>query len=349
MLIKTLTLVATLAIAAGGATWYRMNTPKPDTVVGVAPSPQPKTIDTPLDAKSTTDRNESANTNSPIDFAESLARELKAEFAARIDEVAIQARLYRIRQDVMERFPATGLDDFNVAIRQAFPDHADAIFALMDNLDRYNDWLDQETAALMDLGPLERHGTLWAKRRALFGDDADQIWADEHNELARKQEQVQNLLAELNQAEHRTLDETLYQLNTRLKTTLGDDLMQYGDANSVITKVFFGLASVQDALKSMPPEQRQNEIDDIRRQMGYSEEQVGRLRERDQERNRRWNNGLAYMTEREKVVSTLTGDERRQALSELRKQHFGIEAKTIRLEEENDFFRYERPRVYGRN
>ncbi|GGX43815.1 hypothetical protein [Saccharospirillum salsuginis] len=349
MLIKTLTLVATLAIAAGGATWYRLNSPKPDALVGTTVSPQPTNIEQPLKTANTTNRQASANTESPRDFVDALARELKAEFGPRIEEVSIQARLYRIRLDVMERFPASGLNDFNSAIRQAFPDHARAILALMDKLDRYNDWLDRETAALMDLAPLERHGTLWAKRRELFGDDADLIWADERNKLARKQEEMQTLLAELNQAEHSTLDETLYQLETRMKDTLGEDLAQYGDVNSVITKVFFGLTSVQKTLKALPPEQRQNEIDDIRRQMGYSEEQVERLHKRDQERNRRWNNGHAYMAERETLVSTLTGDERRRALNDLREQYFGVEAKTIRLEEENGFFRYERPRVYGRN
>ena len=349
MLIKTLTLFTGLVIAAGGAIWFGSNQSERETTAGAPASSNPTDGEEPTRTASSVNLNENKTTVAPRNLAESLARELKAEFEAQIDDVSIQARLYRIRQDVIERFPATGLDDFNTAIRRAFPDHAEAILALMTKLDRYNDWLDRETAALMDLAPLERHGTVWAKRRDLFGDDADLIWADEHNDLARKQEQVQTILAELNQAEHSTLDETLYQLNTRLKTTLGEDLIQYGDANSVITKVFFGLDPVQDTLKALPPEQRQKEIDDIRRQMGYSEEQVAKLRERDQERNKRWDNGHAYMAERETVISTLSGEERRQALADLRERYFGVEAKTIRLEEENGFFRYERPRVYGRN
>lgn len=350
MLTKTLIVVTGLAIASAGALWFGLNDSPVETAA--APNTRSQSAGIAAEAQRATPAADE-RTHQPArpaeNFAAALARELAEEFGLRIDEIAIQARLYRIRQDVVERFPANGLNDFNTAIRTAFPDHAEAILALMDRLDRYNDWLDRETAALMDLAPLERHGALWAKRRELFGDDADLIWADERNELARKQEEVQSILAELNRTDHGTLGETLYQLNTRLKATLGEDLVQYGDANSVITNVFFGLDSVQDTLKRLPPEQRQDEIDAIRRRMGYSEEQVDRLRARDRKRNRRWDNGLNYMEERRRLTATLDADDRQQALSDLRERYFGHEAPTIEREEESGFFRYERPRVYGRN
>lgn len=324
------------------------STPEPSSATGdtettdtanppVALKPEPVSDDT------------SPNSDRTDNFIEALAREMKDAFGSRIDDVAIQARLYNIRQDVMDRFPVNGLNDFNAAVRLAFAAHADGILTLMDRLDRYNDWLDRETAALMDLPVLERHGTLWAKRRELFGNDAEAIWADERLERERKQDEVQTILTDMNETDYGTLNETLHQLRTRLNTTLGEDVSQYGEANSVITQVFFGLDTVQAKLEQLPAEQRQDEIDAIRRQMGYSEEQIERLRDRDQTRNQRWDNGLAYMAERDAVTDQLEGEALQNAIHDLQERYFGAEAPTIRLEEENDFFRYERPRVYGRN
>ncbi|MCK7512873.1 MAG: hypothetical protein MZV70_58535 [Desulfobacterales bacterium] len=70
----------------------------------------------------------------------------------------------------------------------------------------------------------------------------------------------------------------------------------------------------------------------------------------DAKREQRWNNGLEYMQERNAIVENFTGPEQEDKLKDLREKYFQDEANTIEREEENDkFFRFERPHVYGRN
>lgn len=111
---------------------------------------------------------------------------------------------------------------------------------------------------------------------------AREIWADERSELARKQQEVQSILAELDNANHLGLNETLYQLITSLSETFEGPYQHLIDDSSMVTKIFFSLGSVQRQLQRMPPEERQNQIDEVRRQLGYSESQIDRLRQRDE-------------------------------------------------------------------
>lgn len=62
-----------------------------------------------------------------------------------------------------------------------------------------------------------------------------------------------------------------------------------------------------------------------------------------------WENGKAYMTERQALAQQYTGDQLKQELDSLRRQYFESSARTIELEESDGFFRFNRPRVYGRN
>lgn len=282
-------------------------------------------------------------------FVDSLANQLLEKFGARIDEVAIQARLFGIRKEVLKKYPANGLPYFNRAIQQAFPEQAAGILDLMAKLEAYNEWLITENRTLIELSPLELHGVIWNKRRELFADQADLIWADERSELARKQQEVQSILAELDEAGHLGLNEMLYQLRTSLSETFEGPYQHLVDDSSMVTKVFFSLESVQRQLQRLPPVERQDRIDEVRRRLGYSESQIDRLRQRDRKKNDRWEKGRAYMAEREKLLMESDSHVREQALDKLRREFFGHEARTIKLEEESGFLRYNRPRIYGRN
>jgi hypothetical protein len=84
--------------------------------------------------------------------------------------------------------------------------------------------------------------------------------------------------------------------------------------------------------------------------MGFSEESVKEMEKVDADNNQRWDVGLKYMEERKQVVSQFQEEQQKEKLKALREKYFGDEAQTIQLEEENDgFFRFERPRYYGRN
>ena len=47
-------------------------------------------------------------------------------------------------------------------------------------------------------------------------------------------------------------------------------------------------------------------MNSIRRQLGYSQEQIDALALKDEERSLRWENGLAYMAEREALVASVS-------------------------------------------
>ena len=99
----------------------------------------------------------------------------------------------------------------------------------------------------------------------------------------------------------------------------------------------------------MSNEQRQQEIDTIRRTIGFDETQIEYLAEQDQVKDKRWLNGYSYMEARQGLHNEFSGEELDTELADLREKHFKHEAPTIAREEEDEFFRYKRQRVYGRN
>ncbi|WP_404364220.1 hypothetical protein [Marinobacter sp.] len=282
-------------------------------------------------------------------FTQKLAIELLETWGETIHSKRTQAKMLAVQRKIVSRYPSQGEALFRQAVTIAFPDYAEEIFNTLALVVRYEEWLEANHLTLTDLSPLERDGALWQKRRDLFGDDAGVIWADEKQMWARKQKQVQDVIQKLDQARHSSLSESLYQFRTALEETYGAGLGQMGVDNGTIAQVYFGFESVQGRLREMSPGQRQKSVNEVRKQLGYSDEQIDRLEVRDQRREERWANGYSYMEKRQSLEGSLTGPELESALSELREQHFNHEARTIALEEENGFFRYERPRLYGRN
>jgi hypothetical protein len=118
---------------------------------------------------------------------------------------------------------------------------------------------------------------------------------------------------------------------------------------SVSAEVFLRMEGVQRELAALSPGARAREIAFIRRELGFDEEEIARLEELDARREARWQNGLAYMDERARIAATFEGDALDEELGVLRERYFAHEADTIEAEERDGFFRYERPRIYGRN
>jgi hypothetical protein len=115
------------------------------------------------------------------------------------------------------------------------------------------------------------------------------------------------------------------------------------------TEHFLRLEPVQQELGSLSPGDRANALAGIRRGMGFDDGQIERLALRDAALQARWDVGLAYMEERGRLAASFEGEALEQELRHLRQRTFGHEAQTIEREEADDFFRFERPRVYGRN
>jgi len=172
-------------------------------------------------------------------------------------------------------------------------------------------------------------------------------------ELARAaaegEEALRDSLLSLRDADDATIEYKLDVFLRGLQDALEGKSREILRYRGVLTEIFLRIDSVQRDLAALDPGSRQSALDHIRREMGFTDEEVARMQEVDAQREARWQNGLAYMVERERVEATFEGEVLEEELQHLRERHFGYEAETIAREEQQGFFRYERPRIYGRN
>jgi hypothetical protein len=285
-----------------------------------------------------------------ISLEDQLVKELQKYYGATISEKSTQASIYDIRKNIVGSRP-DGREFFYKVLKRAFPDLADEIKATLDKLDLYHQWLMENDAVLAQMTEEARMAALWEKRIELFGEDAREIWVDEMMATDSRKAKMLDTLDFINGSTDMTLDDKLQLYQESLEETYKDTPEAYLlDQKPILAKIFFSIDSVQNELKQMSPEDRQKAINTIRRDMGFSQELVEEMEKVDQDNNQRWNVGLKYMEERKRVVETYQGDQQKEQLKALREKYFGDEAQTIQLEEENDgFFRFERPRYYGRN
>ncbi|MBS3758315.1 MAG: hypothetical protein KGY61_06600 [Desulfobacterales bacterium] len=279
-----------------------------------------------------------------------LVKELKERYGDTIFQKSTQTILLRVKKFLTDLYPEDGKKRFYKILKRAFPDQADRIIETLAKMEQYNRWLADNRHLLADMSSLERKGALWEKRRELFGPMAKKIWSEEVLAYEERKRDMRETISLLDESYDTTIEEKLDIYKSTLNQTYEDSPEEYILANKgMLAKVFFGIDAVQKQIKQMTPEERQWEINQIRRDFGYTEEQIQKMEAVDAERNRRWKNGRVYMKAREALVQKYEGPELEKRLQKLREKHFKHEAKTIRLEEEDGFFRYERQRVYGRN
>jgi hypothetical protein len=283
-------------------------------------------------------------------FSDQIVKELQKYYGKTISDKSTQASIIGIRDFVMSTHPANGKALFYSILKRAFPDYADEIIKTLDKLDQYNHWLEDNKKMLSRMTATQRAAALWEKRRELFGDDAEKIWSGEMLATEARKAKMQDTLAVLNKSDDLTIDDKMKIFQGVIRETYKGTPEEYIlGQNNILSKVFFSIDSVQDELKKMSPEQRQLEMNNIRKKMGFAEQQVEAMARRDADNTLRWETGLQYMKEREAVVKQYDGPEREEKLNVLREQYFDDEAKTIELEEKDDFYRFKRPHIYGRN
>ena len=73
-------------------------------------------------------------------FIDSLSTRMKQQHGHEIQDVLVQLSMADFRDFVLEEFPDNGLSVFQQIMKNAFPEYADAIFALLANMRSYNDW-----------------------------------------------------------------------------------------------------------------------------------------------------------------------------------------------------------------
>jgi hypothetical protein len=279
-----------------------------------------------------------------------LVMMLRHLYADRISSTGVQILMAQVRTQVQTLFPEDWARRFPQILEAAFPGYSAKILATLANVDAFDRWLSASEDMLAGLTQEEREKAILAKKQELFGAEA----AGELEAEARASE-----------ARASAMGETIRSLETSADTTLDQKLDVYVDAlhenfgdgpnaialenAGVLAQAFFGLESVSRQLAALDPEARQEKINDIRRELGYDDEQIAALEEDDREREADWQAGYAYMNERRSLESRYSGDELEQQLADLRRRHFGDVSRTIELEEKDGFFRFERPRYYGRN
>lgn len=352
---KTAVLVAAAAVllAAAGLGYFLIRKPSNvQTVPGETRSSAVEKISgegsaQPLQGKSAST---SPGRSEKLSLEDQLVMEMKKFYGKTISQKSIQMNLLRVKRFLLQRYPEDGSAMFYRIVKRAFPDLADEIIITLKKMEQYKNWVEENANRLSEMNKLEKEGAIWEKRTALFGEEAREMWSEEILAFEEKKQQVHETISYLDEAE----DLTIYEKLDIYRDTLRDAYEGSSEAFvlqniDLQAKVFFGIDSVQNELKQLDPEQRQWEINKIRTEMGFTQAQVEKMEEMDDYRNRRWENGLAYIAEREIVMQEADGPEREDRLKELRVKYFKHEAKTIELEEKDGFFRYNRPRVYGRN
>jgi len=283
-------------------------------------------------------------------LSDQFVRELQKYYGKTIAEVATQASLYELRKSFIGSHPDKGRELFFSLLKRAFPGYALAIMTTLDKLDAYNRWLADNKAMLSGMSATERLAAMQKKRKELFGDDAGKIWSGEELATESRKAKVQDALAYLNQTRDMTMDERIEVYQGALQETYANTPERFIlDQGPLLAKVFFSMDAVQNELKQMNPRERQEEINRIRKKMGFTDRQVERMAKRDADNELRWEAGLNYMKDREAVVKQYSGAQQEDRLKELREQYFDDEANTIEREEQADFFRFRRPHIYGRN
>ncbi|MBI5505537.1 MAG: hypothetical protein HY899_12100 [Deltaproteobacteria bacterium] len=271
-------------------------------------------------------------------------------YGDRISSTSVQILMAQIRTQVMTLFPGDWSSRFRRILEAAFPGYSAQILATLANVDSFDRWLAANDEELAVLTPEEREEAVLAKKEELFGEQAVEELEAEARASQQREQAMGETIRSLEESDDTTLDEKLDVFKDALHENLGDGPAALALENgSVLAQAFFGLDSVSRQLAALDPAARQERINDIRREFGYDEEQIAELEKDDREREADWQNGFKYMDERRSLESSYSGAQLEQQLASLRQRYFGDEARTIELEERDGFFRFERPRLYGRN
>lgn len=278
---------------------------------------------------------------------EALVTAMRERYGARLDEPSVQMRMLEdLMRYFQKRSPDRWREELLAFLKKAFPERYEELAALLRNREDYEKWVKDNDAYLRGLGEKERHAAVWDARNRLFGKDvAERLWAAE-----LKNQALADTLRSLDALEGATVTQKLSTYKQRLKEVHGVAADAYlARHQQELMNRFLDLSSIQHDLTRMVPEERSRNLRAIRKEMGLDEEALNRWDSLDQTRDTRWDAGARYMAERATLAKELSGEALETRLQEVRARYFGTEADIIAQEEAGGFFRFERPRVWGRN
>ncbi|MGD9210979.1 MAG: hypothetical protein PVI90_09380 [Desulfobacteraceae bacterium] len=304
-----------------------------------------------------TENNPSSPPTDPVEFEKWTMDYLRKKFGDSIQSKSRQADLLGLRDYMMKRYPEDWQSMLYNIVNGAFPENADAVFETFAQFDTYNQWFEDNASNLVSLDYEMIKERLNQKQYEIFGDTAAEIWSPES-----KTKLIKDVLSILNHAENTPLEDQLYVFknavedayhldNEHAGSSDADQLLSELNKNKIynMTSAFISLDSVQSDLSTMHPDERAESLYQIRSQMGFDDAALEAMAQQDRENDQKWQNGAEYMTAREELTKEYSGDELEIRLEDLREKYFDDEAQTIAAEENADFFRYKRKRIYGRN
>lgn len=272
---------------------------------------------------------------------------LRARYGAQIQHPYVQIKML---ERLIRYFRAQSPDRWQQALldllREAFPDRLAELTAILQHWLDYERWMEEQRTALQGLGEKERRAAIREARERLFGKEAaESIWASE-----LKGQAAADALRAADALQGAGVSERLERYKEGLEDAYQDQTGEHLERHrQEVLDRFLDLDSVQRDLSALTPEERERSLREIRQGLGLSEEALQRWDALDRERDARWDAGARYMQEREALAKQYSGDALEQRLREIRARHFGAEAETIAAEEQSGFFRFSRPRRWGRN
>lgn len=344
-------LLAFVLLLAGSALLVFKVRPPPGPAPEAAPASAPARVDS--SARFRVDQNPGPLTEEEQRAAglerpeKDMVSYLRSRYGARLRDPHTQMRMLEELMRHFQKLNPTGWEaDLLAVLQQAFPElYEELALRLRQRLD-YEKWVKEHHAELKDKPAAERRAALWEERTRLFGKEvAEKLWAAELRNLA-----VSDALTAIDAQPGASVGERMAQYKQSLQKAYGEGAQEYVQAHrQELMNRFLDLGSVQKDLGTMTPEQRVKNLRTLRQEMGLDEQALQRWEELDRVRDSRWEVGSQYMSEREALAQQYSGPELEARLTELRARYFSDEAPTVAEEEQSGFFRFTRPRQWGRN
>ncbi len=283
----------------------------------------------------------------PVRTPEDMVSYLRSRYGARIKDPHTQMRMLEELMRHFQRLNPSGWEaDLLALVKQAFPELYDELALRLRQRVDYERWMKEHHAELQEKPAAERRAALWEERHQLFGKEvAEKIWAGELRNQA-----VADALTSIDALPNASIGDRMAKYKESLSKTYGKDSEAYVKAHQQeLMNHFLDLSSVQKDLGAQAPAQRSESLRTIRKEMGLDDEALQRWDQLDQVRDTRWELGSQYMSEREALAQQHSGAELELKLQELRSRYFPDEAETLAEEEQTGFYRFTRPRQWGRN
>ncbi len=279
---------------------------------------------------------------------------MKERYGKKLSDKRIQIRLLGgLVRHLKKKNPYDWKERIRAVIDAEFPEYAAELVDKLEKLDEYNAYLKEHREELRSMGRADMKEAMMAKRREIFGHECDEIWDREISagkiaDMVARLDGRRDLSAYEKMRAYGSFTKSLYPESSDLSSgKSGDEIMV---RNYELANNFLEMDSVQSELRSMAADERARFLRQMRLSVGLGEDMVRKMAEADAIRDRMWENGPAYNSERSDILSKYDGDERERKLDEARRKYFGENAAMIKFEEDTfKFNRFQFPRRWGRD